>query len=760
MEAMEFSNEDMKLLMTSLSNFHWVCGRNSDNPMAARAFMRLKTPLVNLIGHIVVSVLDEMRGNPADDQIQAMGVHMLRALMKDSEVLKRIILACHGVDVIVLGMQQHPNNEQLLTSSLEAIDELHGVNALLQALDNLKDSASGVRSALWAFSHSARAKWSEVKKLPPNDLVRVILQAVHAHKDDYEVLSMAIEVIAEVLADIPEARASFACMGGWNWLMHTMEVHSDDCKIQRHGCRLLSALGRGGAWADQHLQRTLVLLERTMCRHESNDGVLYWAFWAVQQLNGARALVAPMKGGSFKTPGAMVAALRSLAAVSLGQSDGAEVEDMPDIIEAVLSGMEAFSERYDVLYEGTIVLGRVGGFVVATGGSGELGQKLLASTEKAVIALVRLIEWRLADSNSVYAAMEALAQIADAAGEESPVRLGVRNQLFTPGPGQSEHLVARIVAAHLSNDQLQAAVMWLTGMVNGIKPVLQQMLHHVERAEVQLPAIKTLSWLYTERIELEPSDLELIPSAMQGVMAAMARFHEHLILQQHGCYALTAIVEHSSELGTTLCEEAYAKVALTAKDALRFVRGRSDGRRDPASYNALYLRKEATRCIVTVCAARPILSRLLREHGLHEDLADALKSTAEAVWDDKRDAEAEETLRLELLALSYVLGPQTAILEPLRRWGGRKPAVVRAAADAVVDLARGSYKLHANGQVHDASDPAAAALGAPVQALCAAGCGQELIAAMQAHASDEDLQGRLHLAVGFMNANAQVPAAS
>jgi len=240
----------------------------------------------------------------------------------------------------------------------------------------------------------------------------------------------------------------------------------------------------------------------------------------------------------------------------------------------------------------------------------------------------------------------------------------------------------------------------------------------------------------------------------------MSMFPENIILQQQGCYALCTMVEHAADAANIVSEESFMLCLTAAAQALRLVRGRCDSRGDPASYNALYLRKESTRCIVTVCGARPLLSQWLREQKVQELLADALRSTAESVRDGLRDAEAEETLCLELLALSYVLGPPTAILESLRRWGYVKPAVVRAVADAVVALARGALSrgvVSLSDAFLGTSDPAALAVSAPLQALHAAGCRAELLEAMRAHAADEDLQGRLHLAVGFVGCEA-VPA--
>lgn len=229
-------------------------------------------------------------------------------------------------------------------------------------------------------------------------------------------------------------------------------------------------------------------------------------------------------------------------------------------------------------------------------------------------------------------------------------------------------------------------------------------------------------------------------------------FPENIILQQHACYALCMMAEHGTPVGSQIGEDAFLQCAMAAAEALCLVRGRCDGGANPSSYNALYLRKEATRCIVAICGVQPSLGRWLRDHGMQELLADAFKTTAESVWDGKRDAEAEETLCLELLALSYVMGPPVAIIETLRRWGSAKPAVVRAVADAVVELVRSA--THRGSSIALSTDPAVAAVSAPAQALHAAGCGSELAVAMQAHQGDDDLQGRLNLAVGFVDSQA------
>lgn len=316
---------------------------------------------------------------------------------------------------------------------------------------------------------------------------------------------------------------------------------------------------------------------------------------------------------------------------------------------------------------------------------------------------------------------------------------------------RGDHLLARVTVAHASDDCVQATVLWLVGLAFGVAMIVQQMAQQPACHAVQLAGVRTLGLLYGDRVDFSAADMEAVPAALGAVVGAMAVFPDNLILQQHACYALHTMAEQGA-----LCSEASGRVAdgtlveclAAAARALGCVRGRSDGGYQPCCYNALYLRKEATRCIVAVCAAKPQLGRWLRERGLHEVLADALRSTAESVMDGRRDVEAEEVMRLELLALSYALGPATAILETLRRWGATKPAVARAVADAIVELARG--ELSRGRAASDPSDPAAAALAAPAQTLRAAGCGMELMAVMQAHADDDDLQGRISLAVGFI----------
>jgi len=746
------AHEEVQDLFNAMAALQRQCWRSAGGAVADRAVEKLRGPMAELVTCAVGCVLQEMGRQPSDPQVQTEGVHILRAVARGNATAKQIVLRCGGAEALVQGLRQHPTDEQLLAGVLEAIDEIHGLPSLLQALEHLRTSGPGVRAALWAFQKSVHARWQEAQELPPAEVFRVLLRAVGGHGEDGWLLACGLRLASDLAVAEPAARGAFAAAGGWEWLLGGLEAHAGCARVQVSGLRLLSALGRGGAWQEAHAARCAAALEAALCRHGEDGEVQHWGLWAVQVLNGARALVQPLRAGAFKTPGAVVAAMRCLAAASFGQSEGASAQDVPGLVQAVVQTMRAFPERHDVLCEASVVLGRAAAFAVwelqmQGPGAGEagLGAALAAAGRVAVDALLELLAARLADHWTVQVVCEALTEILEACDEGSPVRALLCSGLFGPresdagSPGDC--LLSRATAAHVSNDRLQTAVMLLLAAAHGAAKIVAEMTQHATSHAVQLPAIKALGLFYGGQIDLEEAAKEALPEALRAVIAAMGAFPENLILQQHGCYALCTMAEHAAEAGDWVSRDAFIHCAAAAGSALRLVQGRCDSGDYGASYNTLYLRKEATRCVAAICRAHPSLGNWLRLQGLHDLLADALRSTADSAADGLRDAETEETLCLEVLALSYVLGPATAVLEPLRRWGAAKPAVARAAADTVVELAR------AGGQAHGA--PAT-----PVQALHAAGCSTALLAAMQAHAADEELLGRLRLALGFVGSQA------
>ncbi|CAK0891039.1 unnamed protein product, partial [Prorocentrum cordatum] len=434
-----------------------------------------------------------------------------------------------------------------------------------------------------------------------------------------------------------------------------------------------------------------------MCRHDDDEAMMSWAMWAVQRLNGARAVVGPLRRGSFRSPRAAAAALRCLGGVALGQSDGAGVADMPALIGAVVHTMEAFPDRDDVHYAATVVLGHAAAFAVsaapAAGPSACGERELLECVGRAVQALLQLIRLRLANAETVKAACQGLAEIVDVCHRGSQVRATIQQALLGKEEGHPEPLLSVVMRAHVSNPALQTTAMWVNGVMLGAAPVVQQMRDHMASQEIQMSGVRTLGMLYYDWIEPDPGEAGTLAAAVDAVVAAMGAFPENLVLQQHACFALHTIAEQDAGVGA-LGHDHLQRCVGAITEALGLVRGLCDGdRRNPSSYNALFLRKEATRCIVALCRVRPSLGLWLRQRGVHSVLADALQSTADATWPGWRDMESEETLCVELLALCYVLGPGEVIAGALRHYGAERPAVVRAAADAVVELARGAGLL-------------------------------------------------------------------
>eukprot|EP00927_Polykrikos_kofoidii_P086522 TRINITY_DN9722_c0_g1_i1.p1 TRINITY_DN9722_c0_g1~~TRINITY_DN9722_c0_g1_i1.p1 ORF type:complete len:786 (+),score=143.92 TRINITY_DN9722_c0_g1_i1:281-2359(+) len=688
-----------------------------------------------------------METHLVDPQVQSMGVHILRAVISQNATAKHLILLDGGAKALVKGVQSHPNNESLLAVALEAMDEIHGLPTLLQALENLKASVPGVRAALGAILQSVRARWTEIEEMASVQFLAPMFHAVTAHKADERIVISGLNLVNELTRDSTSMRGAFSATGGWDWTLGLLELHVDHPEIQMFGCKLLSSLGRGGSWDELHALRVSAVLERTLCVHGEDNNVMYWALWAVQQLNGARSLTVPLSTGVFKTANATVNAIKCLGGISLGQSESSSLQDMPAIIDAVVYTMDRFMERFDVLYESTLVLAHSAGFVLGQLPSETSERnKFLESVLVATRALIRLIHVRSADAYTTTAACQSLAEILETCQDDSPVRHFICKSLLSDVDSQGEHLLSRLAAMHVSNDQLQTVLMWVFGVARGAAPVVAHMSDNSTSHSIQMPAIKTLGKVY-ERIELEVEDAKALPGALRAVVDAMARFPENLILQQHACYALCTMAEHCGDEQCNIGDETLVQCLAASARALRLVQGRDDSGCHPSKYNALDLRKEATRCFATALNTRPVLGRWLRENGVQELLVGALQSTADGVWDGTRDSEAEKTLCWELLALSYVLGPSDAILVPLRRWGSSKPAVVRAVADAVVELIRGCVSRV------DCADPAFVG-DAPSQALRAAGCGDALLATMAAHKEDEDLQTRIQLAAGFVGATA------
>ena len=73
--SVECPNDDcLQELFKSFYALQQECWRSSCDPTASRTLERLRGPMVELLNYIVASVLQEMKSQPADPQVQAVGV--------------------------------------------------------------------------------------------------------------------------------------------------------------------------------------------------------------------------------------------------------------------------------------------------------------------------------------------------------------------------------------------------------------------------------------------------------------------------------------------------------------------------------------------------------------------------------------------------------------------------------------------------------------------------------------------------------------
>eukprot|EP00927_Polykrikos_kofoidii_P086523 TRINITY_DN9722_c0_g2_i1.p1 TRINITY_DN9722_c0_g2~~TRINITY_DN9722_c0_g2_i1.p1 ORF type:complete len:736 (+),score=111.51 TRINITY_DN9722_c0_g2_i1:130-2337(+) len=727
-------NDELQDLFKSLNAFHEECWRYSGDVAASRCLERLRSPLAELFRFAVSGILQDMENHLIDPQVQSMGVHILRAVVYQNATAKHLLLVDGGAEALAKGVQYHPYNEALLNVALETIEEIHGLPTLFQALVDLKASVPGVRASLRAILQSVRARWSEIEETSSVQFLAPLVDVVGAHKVDDRIVISGLELMSELTRESAPMRGAFSATGGWDWTLGLLELHADNPQAQLFGCQLLASLGHGGSWDDIHASRVIAVLENALCKHGEDDSVMYWVLWAALQLNGARLLIVALRTEVLKTPNATVNAIKCLGAITLGQGENASLQYIPGIIDAVVHTMGRFPERLDVLYESTTVLTNSSVFALSELPTAGLERESLTeSINVATRALIQLLHLWIADASTAIAACESLAQILETCQDDSLVRQYICDSLLGDVNNPGDHLLSRLAVAHESDHHLQTSVMWIFGVARGVPQVVTHMLEHSTSHSSQMPAIKTLGKMY-ERIELKAEDAKVLPDALRAVVAAMARFPDDMILQQYACYALCTFAEHGRDEQSQIGDDAFIQCVAAAAHALRLVQGSGDS----GCHNALYLRREAARCVATVLSTRPVLGRWLQDNGLHELLVGALESTADDVKNVSRDSNAEETLRLELVALSYVLDPSEAILVPLRRWGS-KPAVARAVADAVVELVR-----------RDRSS----ATGAFANRLRAAGGGEALMAAMRIHREDEDIQTRIHLAIGFIKTSA------
>jgi len=134
--------------------------------------------------------------------------------------------------------------------------------------------------------------------------------------------------------------------------------------VQLYGFKIMTALAKGGAKAETYVARCANILQQAMCRHHRDSCLMYWVLKATGRLGGERALVEPLHRGAFWTTTATSNALRCLAEIDFGQSDGASVNDAPAIVDIVITANDWYPSSGEVMYEASAVLAVVT-FVIA-----------------------------------------------------------------------------------------------------------------------------------------------------------------------------------------------------------------------------------------------------------------------------------------------------------------------------------------------------------------------------------------------------------
>jgi len=708
----------------ALSQVYW---KNQRDPVTNRALQSLCPALKEVLSHAVLAVLNEMQVAMADPEVQSTGVRLLRTLFTNNALVKEIVLKQGGLSTFSLSMQRHPTVEYLLLDMLSAVDELQGLESLLKIMLELRQNAPAALAALRAFKRTADSRWKEVQKLPPRDLLQAILSVALAHPQDERILEISIHLVGDVCGEEAQNRTHFAAANGWQWVLDVLERHPGNVQVQLNGVKLVAQLCKGGSWGEAYAQRAAQLIGDSIYRHCREETFLYWGIWAIQQLGGASAILIPLRRGALGDI-ATVAALRSLSCLNWGQSDDAGPELVQPVVETVISTMQSNCGQQDVLFEGASALGNAAEFACCCAGL-STGENTQRACWDALHALLELLTAQLTSEKLASRILECLVAIMDKLQADSTIRHQLTDALWKSGDCG---LLSKLAAQHPYNGFLHSKIMWMNGVTHGIASVVQEMDRNPACHSIQMCGIRALSALYHDNLELSAADNAARRGALNAAATAMEKFPENLVLQQHCCFLLSAIAEHGADEFITT--EQLVVCLNAASQALQLVKGRCDAQNDPGSYNALYLRKEATRLVGCVCCAMPSLGRQLSEQqGPRTILEDALIATACGVADAKRDSEAEDVLQLELVALACVIGP-VAIVESLRKWGTKKPAVVKAAACTVVHLTRRHQSEVSELQ----------------RELQSKGCSAEFLAAMESYSADVDLQGHVHLALGFI----------
>lgn len=726
-------DENVLDLFRALDGLHKAYWKSSHEPVASRAVSKLRQPLVELVGLAVINVLEEMQSGLADPRVQSVGVSFLRAAVRDSNGTTKDILQKAGVaEVLVRSMTNHASTEYLLQEALGILDELCGLPALLQSLDHLRSSPAATKAALMTFRNSARARWNEVEAADALQMIRVILVSLRAHQDPQVILA-GLQVLGDLAGDVPETRQAFFKLGGWDWLLQLLESW-EDLPIQQEGIKLVAQLCKGGACGDGFGDRVGVVLERSLQRSQNDARVLYWGLWAVQQLHGVQSLLATLRTNCVALNEKVVkSTLRSLSDLNI-EGDHGGLDTLVQVIHTVIFAMQKCQENQDLLNDSAFTLSRAA--LAIAGEKHEAIPQLKEAALTSASILMELLQAKVSDPQLCRTVLEALGELLEVAGPALRVR--ICDQLFAncnnAGGVIGTGLLSKVSQEHHANTWVQGVIMWLAGLAHGVKAIVREMSMNQTSYGVQMAALRAIAAIFYQLEDPQSNEMASRGTCIAAVLSAMNAFPENLVLWKTACYCLNAIVQHGVD--HVVQKEQLATCLQAGGKALSIAQSQEQKHhyRDEASY----LREESVKLIAVVCVVCPDFRFSLQEANCKVLLAQAIEAAVERFPEDDPDKELDqiEMLVHNLLALSYVGGPEEIVVGCLQRWGA-KPFLVRACCEAVTELVRRNAPMGEEllrGRVH-----------------------AELTAAAQAHKENLAIQSCLELAIGFISQPKQLP---
>lgn len=717
-------------LFRAVDGLHKAYWRSCSEPVANRAVSKLRQPLVELVGSAVLHVLEEMQSGLADPRVQAVGVCFLKAALSGSDGTTKDILQKAGVvEVLVRSMTNHASTEYLLQDALSILDELHGLSALLQALEHLRSSPFATKAALISLRTSARARWNEVEAQDAFQVIRVILLSLRAHQEGHVILA-GLQLLSDLAGDLPETRIAFFKLGGWDWLLQVLESW-EELSIQQEGIRMVSQLCKGGACGDAFGARVGVVLERSLQRSQNDGKVLYWGLWAVQQLHGVQSLLATLRTNcdvfNEKSEKVVKSTLRSLSDLTW-EGDQAGLDTVVQVIQTVIFCMQKCQESVDLLNDSAFTLSRAA--LTIAGEKHEAIPQLKEAALTSASILMELLSAKVANAQLCRTVLEALGELLEVAGPA--LRARICEHLFAGncnngGSGViGAGLLSKVSQEHHGNTWVQGVIMWLAGLAHGVAAIVREMNMN-QGYGVQLAALRAVAAIFDQLEDPQSNEMGSRGACIAAALSAMNAFPENLIVWKTACYTLNSIVQHGldhmvQKEQLEMCLRAGAK-ALNVAQSLEH-----HCYRDEASY----LREESVKLIAAVCITCPDFRFSLQEANCKVTLAQAMEAAVDRFPEDDPDKEAEqvEVLVHNLLALAYVSGPEEILVSCLQRWGA-KTFLVRACADTVAELVRRNAPMNEEllrGRVH-----------------------AELTKVAQVHKEDVQIQSCLELAVGFIS---------